>query len=158
MIVKMYKDMKSTSPDMSLRQMVHRIMNMSGIGSNSIYSIISEYKTNGSVTSPNKTRNKKCLFDKIEDLDCNALRQKVHYFWLRKELPTIDKILQAVNDDLALPDFKRTTLYSTIKQLDFVFTKKKRCSVLNAGHLCMSPSNCGNRISGKMRNTRVCVT
>jgi len=109
--------MKSKSPDMSLRQMVHEISQTSGIGRNSVNSIVSEYKTTGTVTSPNKTRNKKCPFDKIDDLDRNALRQKVHYFWLRKELPTIDKILQAVNDDPALPDFKRTTLYSTIKKI-----------------------------------------
>ncbi|CAI6345238.1 unnamed protein product [Macrosiphum euphorbiae] len=71
-----------------------------------------------------------CLLDKIDDLDRNTLRQKVHSFWLKKELPTIDKILEAVNDDPALPNFKRTTLYTTIKKLYFVFTKRKRCSVL----------------------------
>lgn len=70
------------------------------------------------------------MFSTIDDLDRNALRQKVHAFWLRKELPTVDKILQAVNDDPALPNFKRTTLYHIIKKLDFVFTKRKRCSVL----------------------------
>jgi hypothetical protein len=49
---------------------------------------------------------------------------------LKNEIPTIDKILQAVNDDPARPNFKRTVLYETIKKLDFVFTKRKRCSVL----------------------------
>ncbi|XP_050065224.1 uncharacterized protein LOC126554173 [Aphis gossypii] len=74
---------------------------------------------------------KKEIFqENIDDLDRNALRQKVHSFWLRKEIPTIDKILHAVNEDPALPDFKRTSLYSLIKKLDFVFTKRKRCSVL----------------------------
>jgi len=48
----------------------------------------------------------------------------------KKEIPTTDKILQAVNDDPTLPNFKRTVLYETIKKLDFVFTKRKRCSVL----------------------------
>ncbi|KAL4101079.1 hypothetical protein QTP88_021099 [Uroleucon formosanum] len=101
-----------------------------GIGLNSVRTTISEYKSTGTVKSPNKKRSKKCLFDKIDDLDRNALRQKVHSFWLRKELPTIDKILEAVNDDPALPNYKRTTLYTIIKKLDFVFTKRKRCSVL----------------------------
>lgn len=110
--------------------MMHEISQTTGIGRNSVCSIISEYKTTRTVTSPNKTHNKKCLFDKINDMDRNALRQKVHSFWLRKELLTIDKILHAVNEDPALPDFKRTTLYSVIKKLDFVFTKRKRCSVL----------------------------
>lgn len=35
-----------------------------------------------------------------------------------------------MNEDPSIPNFKRTTLYSTIKKLDFVFEKRKRCSVL----------------------------
>ncbi|KAE9544251.1 hypothetical protein AGLY_001430 [Aphis glycines] len=130
MIINIYKDMKLKSPSKPYKEMMVEISNITGIGRNSIVSIISEYKKTGTVTSPNKTRNKKCLFDSIDDLDRNALRQKVHSFWLRKEIPTIDKILHAVNEDPALPDFKRTSLYSLIKKLDFVFTKRKRCSVL----------------------------
>lgn len=130
MIVNMYKDLKSKTPDMPYKQMMSEISQSLGIGLNSVRKIISEYKSTGTVASPNKKRSKKCLFDKIDDLDRNALRQKVHSFWLKKEVPTIDKVLEAVNDDPALPNFKRTTLYTTIKKLDFVFTKRKRCSVL----------------------------
>lgn len=130
MIVNIYKDIQTKSPDMPYKKMVAEISQTSGIGLNSVCSTISEYRKTGAVTSPNKARNKKCLFDIIDDLDRNGLRQKVHSFWLRKELPTIDKILRAVNDDPSLPDFKRTTLYSVIKKLDFVFTKRKRFSVL----------------------------
>ncbi|KAL4112125.1 hypothetical protein QTP88_015973 [Uroleucon formosanum] len=130
MVVNLYKDLKSKDPDMPYKQMMSKISETLGIGLNSVRKIISEYKSTETVASPTKTRNKKCLFDKIDDLDRNALRQKVHSFWLKKELPTIDKILEAVNDDPALPNFKRTTLYTTIKKLDFVFTKRKRCSVL----------------------------
>ncbi|KAL4126161.1 hypothetical protein QTP88_010387 [Uroleucon formosanum] len=130
MVVNLYKDLKSKDPDMPYKQMMSKISETLGIGLNSVRKIISEYKSTGTVASPTKTRNKKCLFDKIDDLDRNALRQKVHSFWLKKELPTIDKILEAVNDDPALPNFKRTTLYTTIKKLDFVFTKRKRCNVL----------------------------
>lgn len=49
---------------------------------------------------------------------------------MRRELPTIDKILHEVNEDPSLPNFKRTSLYNIIKKLDFVFAKRKRCSVL----------------------------
>lgn len=118
----MYKDIKVKSPNMPYKEMIAEILHISGIGRNSVISIISEYKKCGTVSSPNKTRNRKCLFDKIDELDRNALWQKIHYFWLKSEIPTIDKILQAVNDDPALPNFKRTVLYETIKKLDFVFT------------------------------------
>lgn len=110
--------------------MMNEISRTLGIGYNSVCTTIAEYRNTGTLKSPNKSRSKKCLFNKIDDLDRNGLRQKVHAFWLKKELPTIDKILKAVNDDPALPNFKRTTLYTTIKKLDFVFSKRKRYSVL----------------------------
>jgi len=97
---------------------------------NSVRNTVSEYKLTGTVSSPNKKRNMKCLFENIDDLDRNGLSQKVHSFWMKKELPTLDKILEAVNNDPALPNFKRTSFYTTIKKLDFEFTKRKRCSVL----------------------------
>ncbi|XP_025200475.1 uncharacterized protein LOC112598292 [Melanaphis sacchari] len=101
-----------------------------GIGYRTIKDTINEYRKTSTVKSPNRKRVKTSLFDKTDDLDRNGLRQKVHAIWLRGELPTIDKILFDVNEDPTLPNFKRTTLYNIIKKLDFVFTKRKRCSVL----------------------------
>jgi len=126
----MFKEMKSKSSDVKYDDMITNISQTTGIGSQTISRTIAEYKRTKTVSSPNKKRTKKSLFDKIDDLDRNALRQKVHAIWLRRQLPTIDKILHEVNEDPALPNFKRTTMYTTIKKLDFVFAKRKRCSVL----------------------------
>lgn len=60
-IVNMYKDIKDKSPNMPYKEMVSEISRVSGIGRNSVISIISEYRKCGTVSSPNKTRNKKCL-------------------------------------------------------------------------------------------------
>jgi len=82
-------------------------------------------------SSPKKKRSSWISpFGNIHDLDLNEFRQRVHSIWLRHELPTIDKILLEVNQDPSLPNFKRTGMYNIIKQLDFIFTKRKRCSVL----------------------------
>ncbi|XP_060855056.1 uncharacterized protein LOC132932705 [Metopolophium dirhodum] len=110
MIVNLYKDFKSKNPNMPYRQMMSEMSTTLGIGLNSVRNTVSEYKLTGTVSSPNKKRNKKCLFEKIDDLDRNGLRQKVHSFWMKKELPTLDKILVAVNEDPAFPNFKRTSL------------------------------------------------
>lgn len=126
----MFKDITLKSSDMKYDDMITKISQTTGIGSQTISRTISEYKRKKTVSSPNKKRAKKSLFDKIDDLDRNGLRQKVHGIWLRRELPTIDKILHEVNEDPSLPNFKRTTLYNIIKKLDFVFAKRKRCSVL----------------------------
>lgn len=107
---------------MPYKGLMNEISRTLGIGYNSVCTTISQYITTGTVLSPNKKCSQNSLFDQIDDLDRNALRQKVHSFWLKKELPTIDKILEA--------DFKRTTMYKIIKKVDFVFTKRKRCSVL----------------------------
>lgn len=82
MIVNVYKDLKSKTPDMPYKQIMSEISQTLGIGLNSVRKIISEYKSTGTVASPNKKRSKKCLLD--VDLDRNALRQKVHSFWLKK--------------------------------------------------------------------------
>ncbi|XP_008184551.1 uncharacterized protein LOC103309835 [Acyrthosiphon pisum] len=70
------KDLTMKNPDMQYNVMMAEISKTLGIGLNSVRKIISEYKTTGSVKSPNKKRSKKCLFEKIDDLDRNALRQK----------------------------------------------------------------------------------
>jgi len=126
----MYKEIKLKSPDIKYNDMIINIQQVMGIGRESVCKTISEYRKYGVVTSLSKTRAKTSLFDKIDDLDRNRLRKKVHSLWLRHELPTINNILFEVNEDAALPNFKRTTLYSIIKKLDFEFVKKKKFCVL----------------------------
>jgi len=86
MIVNLYKDLKMKNPDMQYKVMMAEISKTLGIGLNSVRNTISEYKSTRTVKSPNKKRNKKFLFDKIDDLDRNALRQKVYSFWLKKRI------------------------------------------------------------------------
>ncbi|KAL4154004.1 hypothetical protein QTP88_001837 [Uroleucon formosanum] len=129
-IINIYKDVITKSPDIQYRPMISEISRLTGIGRETIINTISEYRQTGNVTSPQKKRTRTTLFDKIDDMDRNGIRQTIHSFWLRRELPTIDKILTAVNENPSLPNYKRTTLFKVIKKLDFVFTKRKRCSVL----------------------------
>lgn len=130
MLINVYKDILSKNPGIKYSDLCINLQKTTGIGRITVERTISEYKKTHAVTSPNSKRCKKSLFDKIDDLDRSGLRQKIHSIWLRRELPTIDKILTAVNEDPLLPNFKRTTLYKTIKKLDFVFIKRKRFSVL----------------------------
>lgn len=132
MVVNEFQNILSTAtaPVVKYDDMVSEIAQNVGIGRQSVCKIIAEYRHTGTVSAPNKTRVRSTLFDKIDRFDRNGIRQKVHSIWLRRKLPTVDTILAEVNDDPGLPNFKRTTLFKTIKKLDFVFTKMKRCSVL----------------------------
>lgn len=118
------------SPRLKYKEMIEEISKSCGIGRRTIITTLSEYKNRGTVTSPNK---KKCRLDvtkKVDDFDKNAIRQKVHSFWLNRNIPTLSKILTAVNEDNSLPNFKRSTFHKMLKSMNFVYQKKKRNSAL----------------------------
>lgn len=60
---------------------------------------IAEYKTTKCMKSPKRKRQKLGMVNKIDDFDKNAIRRKVHSFWLNRELPTLPKILIAINEN-----------------------------------------------------------
>ncbi|KAE9522741.1 hypothetical protein AGLY_016850 [Aphis glycines] len=64
---------------------------------------LSEYKNKGTVSSPNKKKVRPTIIDKVDDFDKNAIRQKIHSFWFNREVPTISKMLAAINEDETLP-------------------------------------------------------
>ncbi|KAL4091320.1 hypothetical protein QTP88_026023 [Uroleucon formosanum] len=51
------------------------------------------------VPVPKRTRNKKSFRDLFDDFAKNAVRRHVHNIWFRREIPTVDKIYQAVSVD-----------------------------------------------------------
>ncbi|XP_015370672.1 PREDICTED: uncharacterized protein LOC107166498 [Diuraphis noxia] len=108
-IVNLHKDALSKNPDINYTDLYDNMSKATGIGYRTIKDTINEYRKTSTVKSPNKKRVKTSLFDKTDDLDRNGLH---------------------TSKDPTLPNFKRTTLYNIIKKLDFVFTKRKRCSVL----------------------------
>ncbi|KAG0420798.1 hypothetical protein HPB47_003286 [Ixodes persulcatus] len=47
---------------------------------------------------------------KHDEFTLNAIRLKVHRNYSEREIPTLDSILEAVNEDNELPDLSKTTL------------------------------------------------
>ncbi|CAI6369665.1 unnamed protein product [Macrosiphum euphorbiae] len=101
-----------------------------GIGIGTIYQTILEYKRSKTISSPNRTKKFINVKDKVDDFDKYAIRRKIHKFWCDREFPTLDKILQVVNEDEDLPDFSRTSMYRLVKSMDFVYVKQGRNSAL----------------------------
>ncbi|KAL4127546.1 hypothetical protein QTP88_011713 [Uroleucon formosanum] len=91
---------------------------------------LAEYNAKGIVSSPDKKKIRKTVIDKTEDFDQNAIRQKVHNFWFNRQIPTLNKILVAVNEDDNLPNFSKSSLRRILKHLNFEYIKKKRNSAL----------------------------
>jgi len=101
------------------------LIEQSGIGINSIRKTLQEYTKTGTVTFPNRRKRRLSFKEKIDEFDKSAIRKKVHKFYMNKELPTLDKILHAVNADENLRNFKRTTFYSLIKELNFIYATRQ---------------------------------
>lgn len=106
------------------------ISHQTGIGQRTISTTLSDYKKKGTVSSPNKNKIRPTIIEKIDEFDKNAIRRKIHEFWIRKEIPTFQKIFVSINDDPSLPHFKRTSLRRVLKDLSFVYIKKNCNSAL----------------------------
>lgn len=106
----------SDSSRLSFRQTNVKISNSSGIEHRTIQTTLSEYKTKGTVLSPNITKNRPTVLQKIDEFDKNAIRQKIRNFWRNREVPTITKMLIAINEDEILPNLKRSSFQKVLKK------------------------------------------
>ncbi|CAI6358386.1 unnamed protein product [Macrosiphum euphorbiae] len=135
-VINLYKDLVTKqsenpgSPRLSYREMIIEISKSSGIGQRTVQTTLSEYKNLGTVSSPSKKRLKLTIIKKIDEFDKNAIRQKIHQFWRNREVPTIKKMLTAINEDETLPNIKRTSFQAVLKDLQFEYLKKNRNSAL----------------------------
>lgn len=124
LVINLYKKLKINNPTISYKDIVHQLAEDRGIGTHSVRKILSEYKRSHTVTSPNKTKHRPTFKEKVDECDKTAIRRKVHEFYFNKDLPTLNKLLQAVNNDENLPNFKQTTFYSLLKELNFTYTNR----------------------------------
>jgi len=70
------------------------------------------------------------VVDKVDDFDKNAISQKIHAFWFRREIPTLSKMIQTVKDDQDLPNLSRSSFQRLLKSMQFEYTKSDRNSAL----------------------------
>ena len=130
MIINFYKTKMSQQQTLIIKEVVKIISKELGIGQRTAQSTIAEYRNDKTVRSPDKTKIRAIFKDKIDDFERDAIRRKVHEFWFRKQLPTLNKILVAVNEDPDLHTYKRSTLHMVIRDLNFVYVKHGRNSAL----------------------------
>lgn len=130
--INVYKYVERSMPTYPYKEEVLRTTaTIMGVSRSTIIRIINEYKTTGELSSPppNIPAHRK-IIDDLDDFVLSAIRRKVHQFYYNNELPTIDKVLAAVNEDDDLPTFTRSTMYRILKKLNFVYTKRSRRSIM----------------------------
>lgn len=129
MIMNVYKTELDADPSNLISDIVKKTSASTGVSTTTVYRVVAEYKR-GEFSSPKKSKKRMTILDAVDDFDQTAIRRKVHEFFFKNEIPTIDKMLKAVNDDPDLPSFKRTTFYQLIKVLNFKYAKRDRNSAL----------------------------
>ncbi|KAL4113795.1 hypothetical protein QTP88_017368 [Uroleucon formosanum] len=134
-IINIYKDKlkqqleNPDGPKLTYRQMLLEVCKTSGIGQRTIQTTLAEYKKKGTVSSPNKNKIRPTILEKVDSFDKQAIRRKIHGFWLNREVPTLQKMLIAINEDDTLPNFKRS-FRKILRDLQFVYARKSRNSAL----------------------------
>lgn len=126
-IVRFYKYVQETWPIdkyQSKTEMKIITADTLGIGKATVYRVLKEYKENGTVGPPASPKKSTKLVESVNDFDKSCIRKKVHEININSELPTLDKILQAVNSDDKLPNFSRTSLWRLLKHLKIKYAKE----------------------------------
>ncbi|XP_018569785.1 uncharacterized protein LOC108909842 [Anoplophora glabripennis] len=129
-VLNVYKTEILKNPDIFLGDIEERVAHKTGICNRSVRNIIKEYKITGTLSAPKSVQNRRTTFDSICNFDKTAIRGKVYDFFFRNESPSIVKVLQAVNNDPNLPNFKKTTFLKILKKLKFKFQKCQNSSLL----------------------------
>jgi len=97
-----------------------------GIGVRTIRDTVRKYT--GKESKENKMKIRPTIIEKIDDFKKYAIRQKIHNFWFRHELPTLKNILLAINADPDLPILHIKSLKIVLKNLSFENTRWNRNS------------------------------
>ena len=84
-----------------------------------IYRTIKEYRQTGTVHPPKHSGGRPSLQTLYDERVKFAVRQIVHSFFFKNELPTLDKILAEIKDHSDLPNISRSSLYKLMKMINF---------------------------------------
>lgn len=71
-------------------------------------------KNHGTVSLPNKTKSRPTILYRIDKFDKNAIGQKNTWFLENREVPTITKMLTAINKDQTLLNLKRSSFQEVL--------------------------------------------
>ena len=115
------------TPSSTVRNLVSACANMTGVSESTIYRLLRERKS-GTVAPPKQSPGRTPI--QIDEDVKSIIRRKVHNFYFNREIPTLDKILNAVQEDETLANVGRIKLGRILHQLNFSWEKHNRKSML----------------------------
>ncbi|CAH2006703.1 unnamed protein product [Acanthoscelides obtectus] len=125
-----YKIEREENEASTIKEIVVKVSHKVGVCRASVFNVLRQYKKNHTFSEPMTSKHRKSIVKSLDEADKHAIRRKVHEFFFRNEIPTIDKVLQEVNGDTTLPNFKRSTFHALLKHLNFKWKKRGRNSLL----------------------------
>ncbi|XP_076179541.1 uncharacterized protein LOC143152859 [Ptiloglossa arizonensis] len=130
LILNIYKSLIQENPTMLINDIVKKAATIAGVCRSTVYRVLREFKRTRTLSIPKEKRTRDTTIDSIDDLDKNAIRRKVHEFYMNNEIPTAEKVLKVVNDDNDVPNVNRAILYKLLKILNFQYARRGRSSML----------------------------
>lgn len=126
--------LKEKNSNRSISEVIREISKATGCSERTIYKIRKE-ASKGVIVSSNRTRlrkkeNKNSRNVKYDSYVKSAIRKKIHNYFLQNIPPTLNAVLCLVNNDPDLPNFKRSTLHTLLKEIGFVYEQKGKKSLL----------------------------
>ncbi|KAH9375501.1 hypothetical protein HPB48_016646 [Haemaphysalis longicornis] len=128
-IANVYARTRMRFPEKSVREVLRVVSEDTGVSPRTVAKLKAE-RLRGPLASPKKRpRDVKISSTRTVKHDTfavHAIRLKVHSMYAKREVPTLDSVRQAVNEDDGLPNFTKTTLWRLMKDIGFTFDKRKR--------------------------------
>lgn len=127
-VLNVHDSLRHQMPLSSGRNIVSSCAAMTGISQSTIYKLLSGRKNGDSVKPPKKAGGKKPL--EVDEAARSLIRRKVHSFYFKNEIPTLDKILAAIREEEDIPEMGRKKLWKVLHELNFSWQKQGRKSLL----------------------------
>lgn len=125
MLINMYKNKTKNEPDLKFSKLTKSLSQETGIGIQTVRSTVCKYRGGQAITAKKRKIRPK-LIEKLDIFEKCEIRQTIHSFWFRHEIPTSKNILLAINADPDLPSLQFTSLKKILKDLNFEYTRWNR--------------------------------
>lgn len=125
MLLHMFKDlMDNAHPDVTYKEKIKILSERSGIGSRTIVKTLSEYRTLGKISPPNRKKIRPTVYEKLGSYEKDTIHQIINNIRARQEIPTLDKIYKDMSNHPDLPIITRSMLRKLLKIMKYVYTRK----------------------------------
>lgn len=132
MLLNVWNYIRDLFPNDTVNGIGKRTEDATRIGLTTINKTRKEMRDTDTLSSPSKTgpKEKNKRLNRYDSFTLSCIRRKVHQFFARNEPPTLNKVLNTVNEDPDLPNMSKETLRRILHDIGFKYKKRGRNSML----------------------------